>query len=84
MTLLEDLELECLVVDGQLSVLENEVFHDVAVVDVYREDFSETNEDVVLNAVFRVDEGSEFLSEVDGLINGNLGSLLLVLLEKEG
>jgi len=81
---LVNLEFQCLVVDLQLSVLVDELLHDVAVVYVYLEDLIETKEDFTLNAILRVDEGSELLCEVDSLVNGDLCSLFLVLVEQEG
>lgn len=38
----------------------------------------------MLHAVLRINEGSELLSKVDCLIDGNLGCLILVFLEQEG
>ena len=46
------------VINWQLSVLQDETLHDVAVVNVYGEDLGQAHEDVVLNSKLRVDEGS--------------------------
>ena len=83
MALLVDLVFQCLAVDGQLSVLNDELFHDVTVVNVYGKDLRKAYEYVVLAAVLRVDERSQLLGKVDCLIDGDLGRFLLVLLEKE-
>jgi len=80
---LKHLVLQSLVIHWQLSVLEDEALHDVAIVDVYREDLGEADEDVVLHAVLRVDEGRQLLCEVDRLVDGHLRSLFLVFLEQE-
>ena len=56
MTFLEHLMLQSPVINGQLSILQNESLHNVAVVDIDREDLSETYKDIVLNAILRVDE----------------------------
>ena len=81
MAFLEHFVLESSVIDGQLSILENESLHDVAVVDVDGEDFCQADEHVVLDAVFRIDERSKLLREVDSLIHSNLSSLFFVFLE---
>ena len=82
--LLEHLMLQSLVIYGQLSILEDKALHYVAVVDVNGEYFSQTDEDVVLDAVLGVYEWGQLLREVDGLVDAHLSSLLLVFLEQEG
>ena len=82
--LLEHLMLQRSVVShGQFPVLEDELLHDVAVVDVDGEDLGQADEDVVLDAVLGVDKRRQLLGEVDCLVHGHLGGLLLVLLEEE-
>ena len=81
MAFLEHFVLESSVIDGQLSILENESLHDVAVVDVDGEDFSQADENIVLDAIFRIDERCKLLREVDCLIHCNLSSLFFVFLE---
>ena len=76
--------LQSSVIHWQLSVFEDEFLHGMAVVDVYGEDLGEADKHVVLDTVFRVDEGGQLLREVDCLIDGDLGSLLFVFLEEEG
>ena len=83
-TLLEHLVLERPVVHGQLSILQDKLLHNVAVVGVDGKDLGEADEYFVLHPILRVDERRQFLREVDRLIHGDLGSLLLVLLEEEG
>ena len=83
MALLEHLVLQSPVIDWQLSVLENEFLHNVAVVHVYGKDFCEAYEHIVLDSVFWVNEGRELLREVDRLVHRDLSCLFLVLLEKE-
>lgn len=83
MALLEHLVLEIRVVDWQLSVLQDEFLHHVAVVCVDRKDLDKAEEDFALDSVLGVDEGRELLREVDRLIDGHLCSFFLVLLEEE-
>ena len=59
--LLEHFVLQRPVIDRQLSVLEDEFLHDVAVVGVERKDLCEADENFVLHAVLRVDERRQFL-----------------------
>ena len=83
MALLEHLVLQSPVIDWQLSVLENEFLHNVAVVHVYGKDLCEADEHIVLDSVFWVNEGRELLREVDRLLHRDLSCLFLVLLEEE-
>lgn len=61
MTLLIHHMLQILSTDWQLSVLDDEALHDVAVVDVDREDFGQAHEHTVLDLVLRIDERSQLL-----------------------
>ena len=79
--LLEHLVLQSPRVHWQLTVLEDEALHDVAVVYVYGEDLGEAHEDVVLHAVLRVDERRQLLRKVDRLVDRYLSRLFLVFLE---
>ena len=83
-TLMEHCFLQRLVANWQLSILEDEALHDVAVVDVDGEDLSQAHKHVVLHAVLGVNERSQLLRKVDCLIDGHLRRILLILLEKEG
>ena len=76
--------LERSVIHWQLSILEDEALHDMAVVDVDAEDFGEADEHIVLHAVLRVDERRQLLRKVDCLIHCNLSGLFFVFLEQEG
>ena len=81
--LLEHLMLQRSVVNWQLTVLQDEFLHDVAVVHVYGKNLSQADENIVLHSVLGVNEWSQFLREINGLVHRHLSSLLLVLLEKE-
>ena len=83
MAFLEHLMLQSSVVHRQLSVFQNESLHDVAVVDIDRQDFAEADENVGLYAIFRVDERCKLLREVDCFVYSYLSGLLLVFLEQE-
>ena len=76
--LLEHLVLEGAVLHRQLAILEDEFLQDVAVVPVYGEHLGEAHEDLFLHLVLWVDERGQLFSEVNGLHECYLGSLLLV------
>ena len=61
MAFLEHLMFQSSVIDGQLSIFQNESLHDVAVVNIDRQDFAEADEHVGLYAIFRVDERCKLL-----------------------
>ena len=82
--LLEHLVLQSPRVHWQLTVLEDEALHDVAVVDVDGEDLSQAHKHIVLHAVLGVNKRSQLLRKVDCLVDGHLRRILLILLEKEG
>ena len=83
MALLEHLVLESSVVDWQLSILKDEFLHNMAVIYIYGKDLCQTDEHVVLDSIFWVNERCQLLREVDCLVHCNLSCLFLVLLEEE-
>ena len=56
----------------------------MTVVDVDGEDLGQADKDVVLDVVLGIYEWSKLLSKVNGLIDGDLRCLFLILLEEEG
>ena len=65
-----------------VAVLEQELIQDVAVVRVHWQNLVQTCEHLFRAVPSWVDERRQFFSKVDCLVNGNLCSVLLILLEQ--
>ena len=82
--LLHDLLNRCFLIalHRHISVLQQELVQDVAIVGVHGQNFVQAGEHLLLHFPVWVDEGSQLLSEVDCLVDSDLGSILLVLFEE--
>lgn len=65
-----------------IAVLQQELVQDVAVVGVHWQNLVQACEDLFLSVQVGVNPGSKFLREVDGLVNSDLSSFLLIFFEK--